>query len=93
MITRHTIQSCCGGSNLVFETDKPIRKYQVKTFRDAGYLVPDNWYQAGIFYVQNKKLIATASYGANKINVRCNGQDCPDSLNSFSALLEQAINS
>lgn len=92
MITRHTVKSCCGSRTFIFETDKAVRKNQMQLFKDAGYLVPDNFYNAGLFYVQKGFLIATASFGATKLSVRCNGENCSDLLDAFSALLEQAIN-
>lgn len=92
MITRHIVKSCCGSRSFIFETDKPIRKSQTQPFRDAGYLVPDNFFNVGLFYVQKNYLIATSSFGATRISVRCNGENCSDLLDAFSLLLEQAIN-
>lgn len=92
MIIRHLVKSCCGSNGLIFETDKPIRKSQIKIFKEAGYLVPDNFLAAGLFYVQKDFLIATASFGSNKISVRCNGEKCSDYLDAFALCLEQAIN-
>lgn len=91
MITRHIVKSCCGSSGFIFETDKPIRKFQIKIFKEAGYLVPENFSAAGLFYVQKDFLIATASFGANKISVRCNGDKCSDYLDQFQLHLETAI--
>lgn len=92
MITRHIVKSCCGARSLIFETDKPVRKSQVQVFKNAGYIVPDNFYNAGLFYIQRGNLVASASFGATKIAVRCNGENCADLLDDFSILLEQAIN-
>lgn len=92
MITRHIVKSCCGSRSFIFETPKPIRKFQTKPFRDAGYLVPDNFFNVGIFYVQKNQLIATSSFGTTKISIRCNGDNCSQLLDDFSLLLEQAIN-
>lgn len=93
MITRHIVKSCCGSSGLVFETDKPIRKSQINIFKEAGYLVPENFLNAGLFYVQKEFLIATASFGANKISVRCNGEKCHQLMDELHLLLEKAVNS
>lgn len=91
MITRHIVKSCCNSNGFVFEMDKPIRKSQMKIFKEAGYLVPDNFLVAGLFYVQKDFLIATASFGSNKISVRCNGEKCSDYLDNFQFNLEKAI--
>lgn len=92
MITRHNVKSCCGSSGFIFETDKPIRKSQIQSFKDNGYLVPENFLNAGLFYVQKEFLIATASFGANKISVRCNGERCSELMDDFQILLDKAIN-
>lgn len=92
MITRHIVKSCCNSNGFIFEIDKPIRKSQMKIFQEAGYLVPETFLAAGLFYVQKEFLIATASFGANKISVRCNGDKCSDYLDQFQSHLETAIN-
>lgn len=88
---RNIIKSCCGSSNLILTTDKPIRKSQVRVFRDNGFFIPENFFQSGILYVQKGTLIATASFGSTRINVRCSGADCESMMKSFEILLEQAI--
>lgn len=92
MITRHIVKSCCQNVSQIFQTDKPIIKSQMQVFRDAGFLVPENFFNAGVFYVQSTGLIATSSFGTTQIHVRCNGSNCEDLLNNFERLLEQAIN-
>lgn len=92
MITRHIVKSCCGSNGYVFEMDKPIRKSQMKIFQEAGYHVPENFMAAGLFYVQRDFLIGTASFGTNKITVRCNGDRCSSYLDDFQLCLEKAIN-
>lgn len=92
MITRHVIKSCCGSRVISFETDKPIRKFQLQPFRDQGYLIPEHFTNAGQFYVQKGWLIATATFGATRISVRCNGENCPELMDAFSSTLEEAIN-
>lgn len=92
MITRHIVKSCCGSRSFIFETDKPIRKSQMDVFRNAGYSIPDNFYNAGLFYVQNGNFVASSSFGATKISIRCSGDNCSQLIDNFSLLLEQAVN-
>lgn len=75
------------------ESDKPIRKPQIKIFKDAGYFVPDSFFKLGIFHVQLGTLIVTASYGSNRFNIRCTGAKCEEQLLAFEAVLDKAINS
>ena len=92
-ITRTQTKACCGSGVFLFESSKPIRKAQVQVFRDAGYLVPEDWIQRGLFWVKKGNMIVTASYGSSTFQVRCYGEACPNLLDSFEADLEQAINS
>jgi hypothetical protein len=92
-LKRNVVKSCCGSSNIIITIDKPIRKSQMHVFREAEFFVPENFFQAGIFYIQNKQLIATASFGSNRINLRCTGSDCEAQISFFEILLEKAINS
>lgn len=93
MITRHQFKACCGAAVFYFEADKPIKKHQLQHFINAGYFSPQNFIDAGVFYVEiGNKLIASASFGSTRISVRCNGDKCAEHLDSFQALLETAIN-
>ena len=91
-VRRHKVKSCCGREAHIFESERPIRKFQIDVFRKAGFNVPPNYYQHGFFYVTNGKLIAQASFGSNKINVKCYGNDCGKRLYEFEQLLIEATN-
>ena len=90
-IKRNIVKACCGNSQIIIETDKPIRKSQVNIFRESGYFIPDSFYQAGIFYIQSKQLIVSASFGSTRFNLRCSGSDCEAQISSFETLLQKAI--
>ncbi len=92
MITRHSTKSCCGKNALIFETDKPVRKSQVSFFKDKGYFVPDNFLNAGIFYVKKGLLIATGSFGSTRLDVKSSGENSSILVDEFAADLEEAIN-
>lgn len=92
-VKRQQVKSCCGSSSFIFETEKPIKKSQIAVFTQAGYFVPQNFLDAGIFYVQLGNMIATGSFGSNRINVRCNGPKCAEHFDSLSKILEKAVNS
>lgn len=93
MAKRFTVKSCCGNKNLIIEVEKPIRKNQINIFKDSGYFVPDNFYNAGIFYVKFENLTATTSFGTTRVNVKCSGKNCEKNITAFESLLEQAVNS
>ncbi len=92
-VTRHITKSCCGSQTFVLETNLPIRKSQLQAFKDAGFIIPDNFLQAGIFYAQLGGFIATCAYGSCRVSIRCNGTNCIQLIASFEALLDKAVNS
>lgn len=83
-----TTKSCCGSQSLIAECSKAIRKNKIHLFRDAGYFIPDNFFDVGIFYVTKDKLTATAAYGSTKISLRCGG-NCDAAIAEFLSLLNQ----
>ena len=93
MIKKQTFKACCGSKVVLLNLDKPVRKSQLYLFKEAGYLCPTNFENAGVFYVQQKTLIATGSMGGTKLNLRCSGPDCDKQISMFEELLEKAIHS
>lgn len=92
MIKRYVVKSCCGKSNYIFQIDSPIKKSHLKVFEGAGYTAPASYSKHGLFYVRGRGLTASASFGTNRISVRCGGADCAQKMDEFAELLEQAIN-
>lgn len=86
------VKACCGNQVTIYQPGSPIRKFQVRVFKENGYSVPDNFYNAGIFYVFKGSVIATASFGTSKISVRAGkDQAALTTLIEFESLLEQAV--
>ncbi len=92
-VKRTKVKACCGSTAFVFTTDKPIKKLHLQAFKDAGYSCPNNFSISGVFYVCIGALIATTSYGATNINVRCHGANCVALMDSFANLLDKTISS
>lgn len=92
-VTKHISKSCCGSQTYILETSKPIRKSHMHFFCDAGYVAPENFLQAGVFYVQKGSMIATTAFGTTRINIRCNGSSCVQLIAEFEQLLDKAVNS
>lgn len=92
ILVKQEVKSCCGsGKSLIIETDKPIKKHQIKVFRDGSFFVPENFFQAGLFYVQKGRLIATTTFGSTRFNIKNSGPNAESELAEFEMLLEQAI--
>lgn len=88
MIVKTSIKSCCGSSVQLFILDKPLRKFQIKIFEEAGWLLPKNFLDSGIMYASKNQVIINGSFGGTKFNVR--GND-PQTLSELEQLLEKAI--
>jgi len=93
MPTIKTIKSCCGSSVKMVVFDKPIRKTHAILFKNAGYFIPDSFFQVGIFYAQLGSFIIQGSYGNTTLNINCSGQDCENKIKTFVDLAEQITNS
>lgn len=87
-VTLITTQSCCSSKSLIAETQKAIRKTNINRFKEAGYFVPDNFFEAGIFYVNKGSLTCTAAFGATRLSIRCAGNTCVEQIDEFVKLLE-----
>jgi len=74
-------------------TDRPVSKLHLQFFIDAGYNVPPRYIQGGLFYASKDGLIATATFGITKINIRCTGANREQKIKDFEELLERAITS
>lgn len=73
MIKKTTVQSCCGSATLLFTTDRPIRRHQVKAFESAGWTVPESHLQAGLFYAYKGGVYCSAALGSNTFKVSMRG--------------------
>lgn len=82
-----TTKSCCSSKSLIAEIEKGIRKSSINAFKEAGYFAPDNFLNAGIFYVHKGSMTVTASFGATKLSIRCAGASCDEQVAEFIFIL------
>jgi len=88
-VKRHMVKSCCGSRSYIFEAETAIKKSHVAEFLKKGYTTPPHYEKTGIFYVElHRSLIATASFGATKLSVRCNAANCSQLMDSFANTLD-----
>lgn len=91
MFSKHSFKSCCNNRSTVYTLEKPIKKSHLDSFKQAGFLVPENFAKAGVFYVSKRALIVTGSFGALKLSLRCSGSDCDLKISEFENLLTQVL--
>jgi hypothetical protein len=91
MINKINVRSCCGNKAFIFESQKPVKKNHLDSFEKAGYIIPKQFSNVGLFYVQNSGLIATASFGSTRVQVRCSGNNCEELLKKFELLLDEVL--
>jgi len=89
MVQRRVTKGCCGRTSILMISEKPIMKSHVALFKAAGFIVPDNYQKAGLFYAKKGSMIATATFGIKNVNIRCSGTGCQNSINEFEALLKK----
>jgi hypothetical protein len=87
MITKTSLKSCCGNPNYILSLSEPIKKFQITILQEAGYVFPDAFLKAGVFYCQKAGFIVSGTYGSKKLS--CRGK--MELLEEFIALLDQAI--
>lgn|SRR5574343_417638 len=90
-VTWSTTKSCCGKATSVCTVSKAIRKAGAQVFKDAGWFVPDNYFNVGIFWVKKDNFIVSATYGATQLHVSCSGERCLQLMKEFEPLILQAI--
>lgn len=89
IVTKFTIQACCGKSSIVFKTDRPIMLADIEKFVQLGFSETKHFTKAGILYVDNMDLIITAPLGSDRLQVKCKVSDCQKKVNDFEVLLQQ----
>lgn len=89
MIIKHAIKSCCGGGKaFIFQTQSPVRKNHIEAFEKAGFVTLPHYVKSGLFYIQRGGLVATASFGSTKIQVRCANANA-DIMAQFEKILDE----
>jgi hypothetical protein len=86
---RRVSKSCCGKSAIIIVTTKPIRKNHLDLFRSKGFVIPENYVKAGMFYCKKDGFVASATFGICNINIRCNGSLCQQRVDEFEAIIRQ----
>ena len=87
MATVNTVKSCCGGSTTLVTSAKPVLMNHIPLFKNNGFFVNDKYATSGLFYARKDGMIATATFGTCKFNVRCSGSGCDLLIAQFTNIL------
>ncbi len=80
--------SCCGRFQISFEINKPLSRDNLKLFLDNGFIESKKFIDAGIFYVEDNNIIASCTFGSNRIEIKCKNKDkCQESSVKFKKAL------
>lgn len=90
-VVRHKVNSCCGGQAYVFQTSNAVTRHHLEQFKKEGWKAPPHFERVGVFCVELKGLMATCSFGSNRINVRASTSGATQMLSSFQVLLERFV--
>jgi hypothetical protein len=88
-VERFTIQTCCGGTSIIFKTDQPITKEHLAGLVARGFNESGHFTQAGILYADNLDFIVTGPIGSDRLQVKCKNIGCEQKLNDLENLLLQ----
>ena len=89
LIVKHAIKTRCGGGrSFIFQTQTPVRKNHIEAFEKAGFVTLPHYVKSGLFYIQRGGLVATASFGSTKIQVRCSNSSA-DIIAKFEQILDE----
>ena len=81
------IDSCCGKKQIILKTNFSFKKEQIDQFTSAGFTLVKSYFNAGIFYIEDKGLIASCPFGGCELKLMCKNDLCKDSA----ALLEKIL--
>jgi hypothetical protein len=90
-VERFDIKSCCGGSSLIFKTDRPLTPLHLQAFIKLGYKEAAHFTKAGILYVDNSDFTVTGPFGTDRLTVRCKPQnkECTKRINDLEVVLQK----
>lgn len=89
LITKFSVQACCGSKTLIFKTDRPILKSDIEKLVNVGFVEATAFTKAGILYLTNEALIVSGPIGSDRLQVRCKSGECSNKVNDFEVLLQQ----
>jgi hypothetical protein len=88
-LERHSIQSCCGKTAVIFKTDAALTKTFIEFLVNNSFKELAHFTAAGLIYVENSELIITGPIGSDRIQVKCKRPvGCETIFNNFEALLK-----
>ena len=89
LVTKFTIQACCGSKSLIFKTNRAISINDITALVKLGFVESPNFTKSGIMYLTNDALIVSGPIGSDRLQVKCKFGDCINKVNDFEVLLQQ----
>ena len=87
MIKKIKLKTSCNSKALILESNIIVKKNYLEVFLSKGFTSPGSYVNSGLFYVQQGNFVATCSFGTNRINIRCSGNDCEEKIQNFENIL------
>jgi hypothetical protein len=84
---RFTITGCCGRKSIIFKVDRPITLELLTFLVSNGYKESAHFTKQGMIYVNNSYLIVTGTIGTNRLQAKCQKDDCDKILTDFEDML------
>ncbi len=91
-ITKYEVEACCGKKIYSLKFNKAIIKEYVKSFTENGFRYIQAYYDAGIFFIEDKGLTASCAFGFNEFQIKCKNKAlCPDSINRLENIIKSLV--
>jgi len=86
-IVKHTINTCCGTTSIIYKISKIIDANLLKSLVNLGFREATHFTSAGILYVDNSLFVITGPFGSDRLQVKCRKNDCTQKLDELEKLL------
>jgi hypothetical protein len=86
-IERFAVKTCCGMMGVALKLSVVLSRDFLPLLVEKGFTEGKTLTKAGIFYVENKELIATGAFNSNILQIKCKVSNCTSSINIFEQIL------
>lgn len=91
MFQKREIPACCGKKQWLLKLGISLDQSQLPIFTEAGFPFLQQYFDAGMIYLEDSGLIASGRFGGDELRIRCKNSSCQESLQKLERILETQI--
>lgn len=84
---RFAVRTCCKMMGVALKLGSVLSMDFLPLLIDKGFTENKSYTKAGILYVENEALIATGTFNANILQIKCKNSNCTSSIGVLEELL------